>query len=183
MVTMVIDLRDPEWVAVLLTAFIATVAATFALSKLLHKSRQSRVKRLGGNLSEDQLFALLAIYQDSVGNEITKILFKFIYDAHTHGRAITEDALEQLRTEAMTLIRVRREQLRFFHTPAGRLDEVVARIYEPQIETDSLELKRIALSDQPHFDRLRLIEEAVKSKQVALRRQLEQNLSVVLRRK
>lgn len=173
---MLINLSDPQWLAIISTLAGALIGGTFTITKLLLVNRPSKAQPAKSHLSEDQLLILLSIYQEGVTSEIAKRMAMFFYTAQVRKRTVDTARLQALQAELMTLVRVRREQLRAFPLRNERLDEFVSRIYDLQLENDAHKLFNIASGDRPYLERVQQIEEELKRIQLEIRQRIRRHL-------
>lgn len=163
---------DPGWLEVALTGIGLIVSLALGYQIGRHDPVEPCV-----TLNRQQALDLVRVYHRSIASDIVHCLGRTVQQVEERGRKPTEEEFQEMRREVTALIKERRELLHNFRMPWGRLDRVLASVYDPEgSEEDYQEIRRILLSDAPLVERLERIQKTVWGTQMAMREQLDQRL-------
>ena len=163
---------NPDWLEVILTGLGLLVSLTLGYQF----GRRDPLEPCM-TLSRQQALDLVRIYHRSVASDIVRCLRKAVQQIEERGRRPAEDEFREMRREVTALIKERREMMRNFRMPWGRLDRVLTSVYGLDwVEEDYQEIKRILLSDAPLLERIERVEKTVWETQLAMREQIDEQL-------
>jgi len=124
-------------------------------------------------LATDQAYHIIIIHEGSIAGGVVKLIYKFLVYHDKNNIPINEEALNELKEQIRTTVVKKRELLRIFYSPKGRLDIFIADYYNPKINDDFTRLSKVIGSNDNIPQKMENIYSLLDQIQIKLRNDLE----------